>query len=231
MCSRYSLICIDDIGNRFRVFDPVIGFRSRFAIAPGTTNPVIIHSERVEAVQMRWGLIPSWTREPVLKSPLINARSETLAVKPSFRILLTGRRCLVPATGFFEWKNAGAQKAPYYFRLHEGTLFAFAGLWDTWAAPDGPVMTTYTLVTTEPNVLVAEVHNRMPAILRPEDEERWAGNAPLETDALKEILAPYPAEAMERYRVSKKVNNPRYDAGDAIAPVNDSRRRLAQWED
>jgi putative SOS response-associated peptidase YedK len=152
-------------------------------------------------------------------------------VKPSFRTFLTGRRCLVPATGFYEWKEGRAGKSPYYFRLHEGTLFAFAGLWDIWAAPDGSVLKTYTLVTTEPNAFVAEVHNRMPAILRPEDEERWAGNAPLETDALKEILAPYPAEAMERYRVSKKVNNPRYDAGDAIAPVNDSRRRLAQWED
>ena len=133
MCGRYSLVFIDDLGNRFRVFNPMIGSRSRFNIAPGNEMPVIIHEEKNELVMMKWGLVPHWTQDITTAQRPINARAETLSEKPSFKELLQNRRCLVPASGFFEWKKEGKKKIPFYIHLPKTPLFAFAGLYDQWA--------------------------------------------------------------------------------------------------
>jgi len=219
MCGRYSLICIDDMGSRFRVTNPSFGFRSHFNIAPGRMMPVIVRRGQPEAVMMEWGLVPHWAKERNAAQHLINARAETLAEKPSFRTLLNGRRCLVPASGFYEWKKEGRRKTPFYFRLRERPVFSFAGLYDVWHDPQGEGYATYTIITTGPNELMAPIHNRMPAILFPEDETLWVSHDVLTPVTLTRILAPYPDGEMEAYPVSPLVNNPANDDERLIAPV------------
>ncbi len=222
MCGRYSLICIDDLGNRFRVFDPVMGIRSRFNIAPGNEMPVIIRSDRNHLGIMRWGLIPCWTKDIRAAKPLINARAETLDKRPAFRSLLAARRCLVPASGFFEWKKEGKRSVPYYIRLPGEPIFSFAGLYDQWHNPAGVTVSTFTIITCEANHLVRPLHDRMPVILSRQDEDQWLGDGPLPHKELKRILAPYPAGCMEAIPVSDRVNLPGADDERVIQPLGSS---------
>jgi putative SOS response-associated peptidase YedK len=219
MCGRYSLICIDDLGNRFRVFDPMMGSRSRFNISPGNEMPVIVMAEENHATTMRWGLIPSWTKDIRAAKPLINARAETLGEKPAFRSLLKAHRCLVPASGFFEWKHEGDRKTPWYFRLADAPIFSFAGLYDQWHNPEGVTVSTYTIVTCNANSLVAPAHDRMPVILSRVAEERWLSPGPVLPEELKKILVPYPPGGMEAIPVSDLVNNPSTDDERVIQPL------------
>jgi len=219
MCGRYSLACIDDLCGRFRVIDPMIGFRSHFNIAPGSTNPVIVVHERAEAVMMQWGLVPHWVRDIKAAQRPINARAEGIEDKPMFRDLLRTKRCIVPTSGFFEWKQEGGRKVPFYFHVRDDPVFAFAGLYDVWSNPAGTTLTTYTIITTTPNELMAPIHSRMPVILRQDDEMRWLSRDVLPADEVKRILAPYPAELMEAYPVSERVNRTDADDKGVIAPV------------
>jgi putative SOS response-associated peptidase YedK len=219
MCGRYSLACIDDICGRFRVIDPSIGFRSHFNIAPGSTNPVIVQHERVEAVMMQWGLVPHWAKDIKAVHRPINARAESLAEKPMFRELLKGNRCLVPASGFYEWNKEWQRKIPFYVHLKNDPVFAFAGLYDIWHNPGGMMLQTYTIVTTDANQLMAPIHNRMPVILKSEDEIRWLSREIFTDDELQKILTPYPSEGMEAYPVSERVNRTDIDDERLIAPV------------
>jgi putative SOS response-associated peptidase YedK len=220
MCGRYSLVCIDDLGNRFRVFDPIMGIRSRFNVAPGNEMPVIVRSDRNHLAFMRWGLIPRWTKDVRAAKPLINARAETLAEKPAFRELLSAHRCLVPASGFFEWKKEGKRKIPHYIRVTGSPLFAFAGLCDQWCNPEGVTVSTYTIVTCEANHLVAPLHDRMPVILSQQDEDRWLDPRPFLPGELNRILVPYPAALMEFIPVSDRVNSPAVDDESLIQPLD-----------
>jgi len=243
MCGRYSLACIDDLCGRFRVIDPMIGFRSHFNIAPGSTNPVIVVHERAEAVMMQWGLVPHWAKDvvawprllrlPVMWGQLVphstknippahrpfNARAEGLAEKPMFRDLLRTKRCIVPASGFFEWKQEGGRKVPFYFHVRDDPVFAFAGLYDIWSNPAGTTLSTYTIITTAANSLMAPVHDRMPVILKQDDEMRWLSRAVLPADELQRILVPYPTEGMVAYPVSERVNSPDVDDERVTEPV------------
>ena len=219
MCGRYSLICIDDLGNRFRVFDPMMGARSRFNISPGNEMPVIIRPAENHLAVMRWGLIPRWTTDIRAVKALINARAETIAEKPAFRSLLKTHRCLIPASGFFEWKKEGKSKNPYYIRLRGNQLFSFAGLWDQWRNPEGVTVSTYTIITCNANPLVAPLHDRMPVILSRPGEERWLDPNPVSPADLKKILIPYPAGDMEAMPVSDLVNNPAADDERVIQPL------------
>jgi putative SOS response-associated peptidase YedK len=219
MCGRYSLVCIDDLGNRFRVHNPMIGARSRFNVAPGNEMPVIIRKENNVIVPMRWGLVPHGAEDLKSARTVINARADTLAEKPLFRPLLKYGRCLIPASGFFEWKREGKRRVPYYFHVPESPVFTFAGLSDTWQKPDGKLLAIYTIITCEPNSLVADVHTRMPVILAQENEGRWLSGDPLAPEDLKRILAPFPASAMARVPVSDLVNNPSVDDGRLIQPL------------
>jgi putative SOS response-associated peptidase YedK len=220
MCGRYSLICIDDLGNRFRVFNPMIGARSHFNVSPATEMPVIVRSEKDEIAQMRWGLVPSWTKDSRTALRPINARAESLEEKPLFRPLLKTGRCLVPASGFYEWKKEGKHKVPFYFTVPESPLFAFAGLYDTWKGPDGTTLATYTIITCGSNALLAEVHNRMPVILSRANEERWLSRDPPVHQDLPSILAPYSASAMAMVPVSDLVNNPAVDDERLVQPLD-----------
>jgi putative SOS response-associated peptidase YedK len=219
MCGRYSLICIDDLGNRFRIFNPMLGARSKFNIAPGTRQPVIVQgASGRELVQMQWGLL-HWTKDLKAVHPIINARAETLAEKPSFASLLKTKRCLIPASGFFEWKHDGARKIPFYIHVNDQPIFVFAGLYDEVCDPTGAILTTYTIITTEPNPLMATVHNRMPVILAQEHEELWLTGESPNAGQLKEMLAPYPAEKMAMHPVSSLVNTPSADDELVVRPV------------
>ena len=219
MCGRYSLICTDDLGNRFRVHLPTIGCRSRFNVAPSQTMPVVVQRGEIELVQMVWGLVPHWARDPAAARRPINARAETLAERPMFRGLLKRNRCLVPASGFYEWKKDGGRKTPYYLRLKDDAIFAFAGLYDVWHDADGAPLATYTIVTTAANEVVAPVHDRMPVILGRDDEERWIAGEPLQEEELRDLLRPYPAGSMEVYPVSTRVNSPVSDDPALIEPL------------
>jgi putative SOS response-associated peptidase YedK len=232
MCGRYSLVCIDDLGNRFRVFNPMIGARSKFNIAPGTRQPVIVQEAGGRTLPtMQWGLIPPWTKDIRSAKPIINARAETLAEKPSFKPLLKDQRCLVPASGFYEWKKEGTKKTPFYIHLPEHPLFSFAGLYDQWHGPEGAILSSYTIITCEPNDRLAAVHNRMPVILRPPDEDRWLSGTSSGSGDLNEILAPYPAEDMALYPVSPLVNTLSNDNERLVRPANSFTHAQTQFRE
>ena len=229
MCGRYSLICIDNLGNRFRIFNPMLGARSKFNIAPGTRQPVIVQvAGGRELVQMQWGLVPRRAKDIRSAHPVINTRAETLAEKPSFAPLLKNKRCLIPASGFFEWKKEGTRKIPFYISLPDQPLFAFAGLYDEWHDPAGTLLSTYTIITTNSNSLMATVHNRQPVILSKEHEEQWITGEQPDTVQLKEMLAPYPAEKMAMHPVSPLVNIPANDDELVVRPVDSLNSQYTQ---
>jgi putative SOS response-associated peptidase YedK len=168
---------------------------------------------------LRWGLIPSWAKDLSIGAKLINARAETLQEKPSFRDAFKRRRCLIVADGFYEWKKQAGKKQPFYFRLENGELFAFAGLWDRWHSSEGDVLETCTIITTHANELAAPVHDRMPVILPPEHYDRWLDPNLQTTTDLQTLLRPYPTEAMSAYPVSAVVNSPTHDQPDCVAAI------------
>jgi putative SOS response-associated peptidase YedK len=151
---------------------------------------------------------------------MINARAETLAQRPSFKELLATRRCIIPATGFYEWAKRGGEKIPMHFRLKDGGVFGFAGLWDRWQTPQGQSLDSFTIVTTAPNELLAAVHGRMPVILRESVEEIWLAGGAIKASALLSLLKPYPTEKMVGFEVSRAVNLPAFNLPECIAPVS-----------
>ncbi len=220
MCGRFTLIV--DINTVARAFgvdpNPALQTSPRYNIAPTQDIVVVLRDEeKAHLDMMRWGLIPAWAKDESVGSRMINARAETLAEKPSFKRLLQSRRCLIVSDGFYEWKQEHGSKTPMYITLKEKDPFAFAGLWDAWKSPDGQVIRTCTIVTTEPNDLLAGIHNRMPVILAPEMRDMWLDPAEREAAALLPLLAPYPATDMEARPVSRLVNNPKYDSPELIA--------------
>lgn len=176
MCGRYTLSRIDEIQKRFGIEPDGFALRPRYNVCPEQTMPVVLCDGRNRLELMKWGLIPFWSKEP--KSLAINARIEGILSKPSFRKPIRYNRCLVPATGFYEWKKEAAGKVPFHICRRDGALFAFAGLHDTWKQPDGAELKTFAIVTTAPNELMAQVHNRMPVILSPEQEAEWLTTEP-----------------------------------------------------
>jgi len=219
MCGRYSFALEDAlILERFGLRVRTAIYKARYNCAPAQKLAVISNEAPDELRFFQWGLIPSWAKETSIGNKLINARAETLVEKPSFRNAFRNRRCLVPATGFFEWKR-GAEKTPYYIRLKNSDPFCFAGLWDKWATPGGEIIHSFTIITTSPNELMAQIHDRMPVILPREEEHRWISPQPDVT--LAELLKPYAAEMMEAFPVSKLVNSPKNDVAEIIDPVMD----------
>ncbi|MCH7813503.1 MAG: SOS response-associated peptidase, partial [Planctomycetes bacterium] len=176
-------------------------------------------SRRLEL--LRWGLIPSWAKDPAIGARMINARSETAAEKPSFRAAFRRRRCLLPADGFYEWQRSGRVKQPYYIRLKHGPPFALAGLWEQWHSPDGSLVETCTILTTEPNELVKPLHNRMPVLLTPDVFDLWLDPAMTDPARIQPLLRPCPPEQMIAQPVTTHVNSPRNDDPACIQPLDD----------
>jgi putative SOS response-associated peptidase YedK len=219
MCGRYSLVPTNDIAARFDVQQEQLSLQPRYNIAPSQSMPVVIRNSPNRLVEMQWGLIPSWSKQPRAQFSTINARAETIAKSPVFRGPFKSRRCLVPASGFYEWQRVGDRKQPFCIRLKDDDLFAFAGLYDVWHDADGNELYSYTVITTTPNELVAPIHNRMPVILRRDDEDAWL-NKETEPGRLMSLLVAYPADEMEAYPVSRAVNSPANEGVELMQPVS-----------
>jgi putative SOS response-associated peptidase YedK len=194
----------------------------RYNIAPTQTVPVIRQhpTEPTRHLsQLRWGLIPYWSKDASGAARMINARSETAHSLPAFRDAMKYRRCLVPADGFYEWKRSGTTRQPYCFEVNEGGLFAFAGLWEGWKDPGGIWIKTCTILTTTPNAVTSAVHDRMPVILDPNDYDLWLDPGAKDTAALSQLLKPFDAHAMRCYPVSSRVNQVQNDDAECSKPI------------
>ena len=171
---------------------------------------------------LRWGLIPSWADDPSIGGRMINARAETAAVKPAFRSAFRARRCLIVADGFYEWRKVGTRKQPYYIHLRGHRPFALAGLWDRWEGPDAGPIESCTILTTEPNELIAPLHSRMPVILDGKDCGPWLDPRSRSVDDLQSLLRPYSPHEMAAYPVGLRVNSPANDSPACIEPLSSS---------
>lgn len=264
MCGRFNLLATpEEIAHWFRVSVLPEGLGRRYNVAPTQHIPVIrLRSGRAgepaaapdpmvaadrELEMMYWGLVPRWAKDPSIGSRMINARSETIDEKPAFREAFRRRRCIIIASGFYEWKKQpDGSKQPYHIRMHGGWLFGFAGLWEVWRpSPDLDPLISCTILTTAANELLAPLHHRMPVILPPQDYDTWLrgpavtagagagagaadgddghGSGSVEhddvLDALKALLVPFDAENMEAFPISRRVNNARYDDVACITPL------------
>lgn len=224
MCGRYTLV-YEDFGfllNYYGItYDTKLDYPARYNVAPGQDVPAVIHDGQKRRIGLlRWGLIPSWTKDQQIGLKMINARAETLPTKETFKRLLARKRCLIPADGFYEWKTLpNGRKQPMRIVLPSRPLFSFAGLYDTWYSPAGKKLSTCTIVTVEPNSLMQTIHSRMPAILHREDEEKWIHPGGDGGD-LTELLRSYPEGDMKAFPVAPLVGNVSNDVPECILPVN-----------
>ena len=222
MCGRFTLTADPaNLQDSFTDYNFPTQFAPRFNIAP--TQPVLAipNDGKNKADFFIWGLIPSWAKDPSIGNRLINARGETLAEKPSFRGSYKYKRCLILADGFYEWKvQPGTKtKVPHFIHMKDRQPFAFAGLWDEWNSPDGSQIRSCTIVTTEPNDLMAPIHNRMPVILPSSAYTKWLDSTPQTHETLQPLIKSYPAEEMAAYPVSTLVNNPKNDRAECVVPA------------
>lgn len=193
---------------------------ARYNIAPTQTILGVRQtSDGREMSFLKWGLIPSWAKDSSMGAKLINARSETVTEKPSFREAFKRRRCIIPADGFYEWQITGGRKRPFFFRMRNDRPFGFAGLWDKWKNEDGKIIESCTIITTEANEVLGTVHDRMPVILAPEDYELWLDDDFRKGSLRQELLRPYPAAEMESYAVSASINSPHSQGAKLIGRV------------
>ncbi len=221
MCGRYVLTANPQVIQQAFDLDVVPDqMQARYNIAPSQPVAVIANDDPKALTFFRWGLIPSWAKDPSIGNRMINARSETLAEKPSFRAAYKRRRCLIPANGFYEWTKRGKSKVPMFVHLKDQELFAFAGLWESWHDPDGGEIRTCTIITTEPNEVVKPLHHRMAVILHESDYDMWLSPDELGDEALKPLLRPFEADRMDVYEVSTLVNNVANDSAACIEPVD-----------
>lgn len=240
MCGRFTLHhSLEEVAARFQLQQIEYNLQPRYNIAPSQPLAVIRQEAETGARLLegyQWGLVPFWAKDPQIGNRMINARAETIADKPAFKNALKRRRCIIPADGFYEWKTpevkaddqpvkARSSKAkagprqPTVIGLKDDAIFGFAGLWEEWHAPDGSPLRTCAIITTAPNQLMASIHDRMPAILRPEDEALWLDTAASDVPELLRLLRPYADEPMRAYPVSQLVNSPGSDVPACIEPI------------
>ena len=224
MCGRFTLASdTKKLAEALAEFElPQEEMAPRYNIAPSQPVAVVANNGQNKIEFFKWGLIPFWAKDPQIGQRMINARAETLADKPSFKNAYRRRRCLILADGFYEWrKEPGSRtKTPMYIQLASGQPFAFAGLWESWSSKQKEkTILSCTIITTTPNELLAQIHNRMPVILPPETYGQWLAPAERGLDELKGLLKAYPAAEMRAYQVSTVVNSPRNDSPECIAPL------------
>jgi len=219
MCGRFSFSPSDKIiEDRFNISVINSIYKQRYNCAPSQNLAVISNEAPGNLSFYKWGLIPFWAKDKSIGNKLINARAETITEKPSFKNSLKQKRCLVLSDGFYEWRKLGKEKVPYRITLSDDSLFAMAGIWDVWKNSEGETIKSFSIITTEANELMQDIHHRMPVILNPEDERKWISEIAV-NDALK-LLNPYPSELMKYFEVSKLVNSPINDSPEIMIPVN-----------
>jgi len=207
MCGRYAVTSAPEAIRPLFGYAEQPNFPPRYNVAP--TQPIaivrLVDGKRQFAL-VRWGLLPSWVKEPKNFTLLINARGESVIDKPAFGAAMKRRRCLVPADGFYEWKTTATRKQPYFVRAKSGTPLAFAGLWETWTGPNGEELETAAIVTTRANRALAEIHERMPVIVPPDAFDLWLNCAAVDAETAATLIAPAPENLLEAYEVSSAVN-------------------------
>lgn len=224
MCGRYTLHQdSQSLVKRFNLAK-VPAATANYNVAPGQTMPVILAetTDKPKIEPMRWGFVPPWAKDPAIGYKLINARSESLFTKPMWRSAALKRRCLIPADGFYEWQAAGGQsksKQPFYIRPKDQELFSFAGIWSVWRDPSGQNWPSYSIITTQPNREMAAIHNRMPVILNPNNENLWLDSQLQQPEVLVEMLTPSPDNSLQIEAVSDQVNSASHNFPGLIQPL------------
>jgi putative SOS response-associated peptidase YedK len=225
MCGRFTLDpTTKNFSKRFKVTNQleIENLTARYNIAPSQDVPVIVRNSP-NRIMMRWGLIPHWAKDENIGYKMINARAETITEKPAYRGLLPSKRCIVPASGFYEWQDTGEKgKQPYYIHDDVGEYLPFAGLYDVWTNPEGREIYSFTIITTQPTVDLKPIHNRLPVILEPAAEEVWLNPDVTDPQELTPLLHPYEVKALDIYPVSKAVNRAGFDSARLIENYNKS---------
>ncbi|MFD0587901.1 SOS response-associated peptidase [Paenibacillus sp. GCM10027627] len=232
MCGRYTItITLEELMTRYLIEETGVPFhRPKYNVAPGQQVLAVIQGGGKNRLgELKWGLVPPWASDAKTGFSMINARSETAASKPAYKDAFLRKRCLLPADGFYEWQATPKGKRPMRIILKGAPVFSLAGLYETWISPDGSKLSTCTILTTEPNSLVAPIHDRMPVILRPEEETLWLDRQEQNIDRLMPLLKPYPSDAMEAYPVSGAVGNVRHDDPSLIVRKEEDSQQLELW--
>ena len=222
MCGRFTFVSdqttVTETFPRFKFSG--YHYVPRYNIAPSQLIPVVANTGGFEVECFRWGLIPHWAKDHKISSKMINARSETLAEKPSFHTAYRHRRCLILTDGFYEWKrNEDGSKAPMYIQTASRTPFAFAGLWENWIPPGGNPIRSCTIITARANIFMSRIHHRMPVILDAKDFDQWLAPEEKPADQLQDLLRPYESGNLVGHQVSSYVNSPKNDSSDCILPI------------
>ncbi|MGG3571418.1 SOS response-associated peptidase [Bacillus gobiensis] len=224
MCGRFTLYSdFDDILNRFDIelSNLEYDYVQSYNIAPSQQILSVINDGSKNRLgHLRWGLLPPWSKDEKIGYKMINARSETLAEKPSFKKPLQSKRCIIPADSFYEWKRIDSKtKLPMRIKLRSAKLFSFAGLWEKWNSPKGEMIYSCTIITTNSNDLMSPIHDRMPVILTPETEAQWLNPKNKNIEDLQKLLVPYEAKDMEAFQVSSEVNSPKNNSPELIDAI------------
>jgi putative SOS response-associated peptidase YedK len=219
MCGRFVLNVDPSTLQQAFQLDSAPVVEPRYNIAPTQMANVITNDHPRALSLLRWGLVPSWSKDLSIASKMINARSETVEEKPSFRTAFKRRRCLIPVAGFYEWKTDQSGKTPLYIQLKDSPVFALAGLWEIWHDPNGSELRTFTILTTAANEFMQQFHDRMPVILSPEDYSLWLDSDDVPPQALRDLMRQFDPAAMTAYEVSKMVNKPNNDSPECIVPI------------
>jgi putative SOS response-associated peptidase YedK len=219
MCGRYTLRTpVDSLVEAFEIDEYPASIIPNYNTAPTQEVAAVVEEDEKRKLEVfRWGLIPSWAKDAAIGNKMINARAETVSEKPSFRSAFKKRRCLILADGFYEWQKTDNGKQPFYIKMEDDSPFAFAGLWEIWK--DEEEIRSCTIITTEANNLMDEIHHRMPVILHPEDYGMWLDPDFDEKEPLTSLLKPYPSDTMEAYTVSRRVNKPSNNEPSVVEPA------------
>ncbi|HTT47246.1 MAG TPA: SOS response-associated peptidase [Pseudolabrys sp.] len=220
MCGRYTVTASPEVLRALFAYAEQPNFPPRYNIAP--TQPIaivrLVDGKRQFAL-VRWGLLPSWVKDPMTFTLLINARGESVVDKPAFRAAMKRRRCLIPADGFYEWQKAGDRKRPFYVHAKSGEPLAFAGLWETWTGPNGEELDTAAIVTTRANKTLGPIHDRMPVIVPPEAFDLWLNSNEVDTTTASALIAPALDGLLEAYEISTAVNRTANDNAKLLEPI------------
>jgi putative SOS response-associated peptidase YedK len=219
MCGRYLIISSPDAIRRLFGYPEQPNFPPRYNVAPTQPIPIVrLWEGKRQFALVRWGLIPAWVKDPLRFTLLINARGDSVNEKPAFRNAMKRRRCLIPADGFYEWKEEGARKRPFAVRPRQGGPVAFAGLWESWMGPNGEEMETAAIVTTDSSRSLRDIHHRMPVVVPPEAFDMWLDGENVDAPTAAALLAPAPEDFFDAYEISPAVNRVANDTPELLEP-------------